>query len=171
MTGQTNHASSRYLERSRGRSRLEVVSSFSENWLPLFALKAFIAGRSCWNNLPVCYLPNTTCQSSVAIPIPSNRSVAYQAGARRISGLVGNLTIPRQTGGSSMNWLSTEATATTESTPVFDQVVGAPNTAAAYHEISRQLLIESNPDAEQVVMGSLASDCAVAADAAVFARS
>lgn len=67
-----------------------------------------------------------------------------------------------------MTWLSTEATPATESTATFDQISGHPQTAAAYSEISRQLLKQSDPSAEAVVMLGLAADVSVAADQAVF---
>ena len=97
-----------------------------------------------------------------------NFSAAFRLGAIRLPGQSDNVTLPRQTGGSSVIWLTNESTQATESTATFDQISGAPNTAAAYSEISRQLLKQSDPSAEAVVMRGLAADVSVAADQAVF---
>jgi len=93
-----------------------------------------------------------------------NRSVAFRMGARRLSGLVGNLTIPRQSAAATAYWLSTEATDTTESQQTFVQVSLSPKNVAAYTEISRQLLLQSSPGAEGIVADDLAQVVATAAD-------
>jgi HK97 family phage major capsid protein len=98
-----------------------------------------------------------------------NFSAAFRLGVQRLPGMRDNVTLPRQTGASTVTWLTTEGTQATESAAVFDQVTGSPNTAAAYSEISRQLLKQSDPSAELVVSRGLAADVATAADLAVFA--
>jgi HK97 family phage major capsid protein/HK97 family phage prohead protease len=97
-----------------------------------------------------------------------NRSVAFRMGARRLSGLVGNVTIPRQTTSGTMYWLATEATSITESQQVFDQVSLSPNNAGAYTEISRQLLLQSSPGAEEIVTNDLSAIVAIGMDKAVL---
>jgi HK97 family phage major capsid protein/HK97 family phage prohead protease len=98
-----------------------------------------------------------------------NRMVAYQLGATRLSGLVGNVTIPKQTTGATAYWLSTEATAITEGNQVFGQLALTPRTVGAYTEISRLLQLQSSPDAEQIIMSDLAKQVAIAADLATLA--
>src|SRR5690606_33415540 len=77
------------------------------------------------------------------IEILRNRSVAFRMGARRLSGLSGNVTIPKQTGAGTAYWLATEASPATESNQTFGQVALTPKTASAYTEISRNLLLQS----------------------------
>lgn len=96
------------------------------------------------------------------------RSVAMRMGARMLSGLQGNVTIPKQTAGATAYWLSTEATQATEGGLVFAQISLTPNNVAAYVEISRQLLLQSNPGAEGIVSNDLAKQVALAADLAAL---
>lgn len=102
------------------------------------------------------------------IEILRNRSVAFKMGVRQLSGLQGNVTIPRQSAAASAFWLATEATAITESQQTFVQVALSPKTAGAYTEISRQLLLQSSPGAEGIVTDDLAKVIAIAADLAVL---
>ena len=97
-----------------------------------------------------------------------NRSVAFRMGVRRLSGLVGNVTIPRQSAAATAYWLANESTQITESDQTFVQVSLSPKTAGAYTEISRQLLLQSSPSAEGIVMSDLAAVTALAADLAVL---
>jgi HK97 family phage major capsid protein/HK97 family phage prohead protease len=113
------------------------------------------------------YLRGTSNQSF--IELLRNRMVAFQMGATRLSGLVGNVTIPKQTAGATAYWLSTEATAITEGNQTFGQLALTPRTVGAYTEISRLLQLQSSPDAEQLIMSDLAKQVAIAADLAVLA--
>jgi len=103
------------------------------------------------------------------IELLRNRMVAFQMGATRLSGLVGNVTIPKQTAGATAYWLSTEATAITEGNQTFGQLALTPRTVGAYTEISRLLQLQSSPDAEALIMSDLAKQVAIAADLAVLA--
>jgi HK97 family phage major capsid protein len=102
------------------------------------------------------------------IDVLRNRSVAYRMGARRMSGLVGNVTVPRQTAAATAFWLSTEATAVTESQQTFGQMSLTPKTVGAYTEISRQLMLQSSPDAESIVTGDLGKVAGLALDIGVL---
>lgn len=97
-----------------------------------------------------------------------NRSVAFRMGARRLTGLQGNVTIPRQSAAGTAFWLSTEATAITESQQTFVQIALTAKTVGAYTEISRQLLLQSSPGAEGIVTDDLAQVVAIAVDLAVL---
>jgi HK97 family phage major capsid protein len=103
------------------------------------------------------------------IELLRNRSVVMRMGARRLSGLVGNVTIPRQSAAGTLYWLANEASIATESQQTFEQVSLSPNNAAAYTEISRQLLLQSNPGAEQIVVNDLSTICALGVDLAGLA--
>jgi HK97 family phage major capsid protein len=102
------------------------------------------------------------------IEMMRNRSVAFQMGARRLSGLSGNVTVPRQSAAATAYWLSSESTSITESQQTFVQMALSPKTAGAYTEISRQLLLQSSPDAEGIVMSDLSAVVALATDLAVL---
>jgi HK97 family phage major capsid protein len=100
------------------------------------------------------------------IELLRNRMVAFQMGATRLAGLVGNVTIPKQTAGATAYWLSTETTPITEGNQTFAQVALTPRTVAAYTQISRLIQLQSNPDIDSVVGQDLARQVAIAADAA-----
>ena len=99
------------------------------------------------------------------IELARNQTVLYALGARRLGGLRDSITIPRQTSGATPYWLATEATAITESQLVLGQISMTPKTVGAYTEISRQLTLQGNPDAENLVMVDLAAQVAVDKDA------
>lgn len=102
------------------------------------------------------------------IEILRNRSVAYRMGARRLSGLVGNVTVPKQSGAATAYWLSSESTQITEGNQTFGQMALSPKTVGAYTEISRQLLLQSSPDAEGIVTADLGAVSALAVDVGVL---
>lgn len=96
------------------------------------------------------------------------RSVVMAMGATRMSGLTGNVTVPRQTGAATAQWLANETTAITESDQVFSQMALSPKNVGAYTEVSRQLMMQSSPSAEMVVMNDLAAVVALAVDNAAI---
>jgi HK97 family phage major capsid protein/HK97 family phage prohead protease len=93
-----------------------------------------------------------------------NRSVVMRMGARRLAGLVGNITIPKQSGAATGYWLTAETTQITESQQTFVQIAMTPKNCGAYTEISRQLLLQSSPGVEGIVTDDLAKVVAIAAD-------
>jgi len=109
------------------------------------------------------YLVST--QNMGFIDLLRNTTVLYAMGARRMGGLTDSITIPRQTSGATAYWLSTEATQITESQMVLGQIAMTPKTVGAYTEISRQLALQSSPDAEALVMADLAAQVGVDIDA------
>ena len=102
------------------------------------------------------------------IELLRNRSVVLQMGATRLSGLQGNVAIPKQTAAATAYWLSSETATATESQPTIGQLTLGPKTVGAYTEISRQLTLQSSPDAESLVMTDLARVVALAADVAAL---
>lgn len=96
------------------------------------------------------------------------RSVALRMGTRRLSGLVGNVTIPRLTAGASVTWLANEASSISESTQTLDQVSLSPKNVGGYTEISRQLMMQSQPAAESIVTDDIARSIGGAADDAIL---
>lgn len=97
-----------------------------------------------------------------------NRSVAFRMGARRLSGLQGSVTVPRQSAAATAIWLANEASTITESQQTFVQMALTPKNVGAYTEISRQLLLQSSPGAEGIVTDDLAQVVATAVDLAVL---
>lgn len=102
------------------------------------------------------------------IELLRNRSVVLAMGARRLTGLTGNVSIPKQTVAATAYWLPTEATQITESQQTFGQIALVPKTVGGYTEISRLLLLQSDPSAEGLVKSDLAAVVSLAVDLAAL---
>lgn len=101
------------------------------------------------------------------IELLRNRLVVRAAGATVLTGLVGDLAIPRQTGGATSYWVA-ESGAPTESQQAVDQVALAPKTLGAFTDYSRKLALQSSFSVEQFVRGDLALVQALAIDLAAL---
>ena len=110
--------------------------------------------------------------ASSFIDVLRNKMVLNTLGAQFLTGLQGNVAIPRKTAASSAYWVA-ENVAPTESTnaPAFDQVTMTPKTLGAYVDISRRLMLQSSLDIENLVRNDLAASIAVAMDGAAIAGS
>lgn len=96
-----------------------------------------------------------------------NRMMVISMGAKLLTGLQGNIAIPRQTGGATAYWVA-EGNAPTESQQAVDQVTMSPKTVGAYTDISRKLLLQSSIDVESFVRSDLATVLALAIDLAAI---
>lgn len=101
------------------------------------------------------------------IDLLRNRMMVMRMGAQMLSGLVGNIAIPRATGGATAYWVA-ESGAPTESQQAFDQVTMSPKTVGAFSDISRKLLLQSSIDVEGFVRNDLATVLALAIDLAAI---
>ena len=114
------------------------------------------------------YLVSTDNQPGSFIDLLRNTSVALRMGVQRLSGLRGNVTIPKMTAGNTAYWLADENTQITESQPTIGQLSLSPKNVAALTELSHQLLQQSSPDAENLVLSSIARDIGLAVDVGVL---
>ena len=85
-----------------------------------------------------------------------NAMVINQMGTRVLTGLVGQIAIPKQTGAATAYWVA-ENGAPTESQQTVGQVTMTPKTVGAYTDISRRLTLQSSLDVEQMVNMDLAT--------------
>jgi len=99
------------------------------------------------------------------IELLRNRMVLSTLGVTTLMDLIGDLAIPRQTGGATAYWVA-ESGAPTESTQAFDQVTMSPKTVGAFTDYSRKLLKQSSIDIESFVRGDLARVLALEIDRA-----
>lgn len=95
-----------------------------------------------------------------------NRTTIMRLGTT-MGGLVGNVDIPKQTGGATAYWLG-EGDDATEGTPTIGNLELSPKTVAAYTDITRRLLMQSTPDAEGIVRRDLANAIAQQIDKAGY---
>ena len=101
------------------------------------------------------------------IDLLRNRMMVRAAGATVMSGLVGDVAIPRQTGGATAFWVA-EGGAPTVTRQTVDQVALNPKTIGAFTDISRRLLAQASLDVENFVRTDLATVLALAIDFAAL---
>lgn len=99
------------------------------------------------------------------IELLRNRTLLTQLGVGTMSGLVGNVAIPRQSGAATAYWLA-EGAAITASAQQFAQVAATPKRLAAQTAYSKQLLAQSSLDAEAIVRDDHVRIIAIAKDLA-----
>jgi HK97 family phage major capsid protein len=99
------------------------------------------------------------------IDLLRNASALDQAGATVLTGLTGNVAIPRQSGAGTAYWVA-ESGAPTESQQSVDQVSLTPKTVAAFTDYSRRLMLQSSIDVENMVRTDLATVLALKIDLA-----
>lgn len=101
------------------------------------------------------------------IEILRNRLAFAQAGVTMLTGLQGNISIPRQSSASTAYWVGENA-APTESQQAVDQVNMTPKTVGAFVDYSRRLLLQSSIDVEGMVRNDLARVIALEIDRAAI---
>ena len=112
-------------------------------------------------------LVQTDLDSANFIDLLRNSSALDQAGATTLTGLQGNIAIPRQSGAASAYWVA-EGGAPTESQQAIQQVSMVPRTCGAFTDISRKLLIQSSLDVETMVRNDIAKVIALEIDRAAL---
>lgn len=137
--------------------------------IPDDVLRAFNAGGA--PNTPAgaqtgSYLVGTDFMAGSFIDLLRPRTTIMRL-ARTMGGLVGNVEIPKQTGGATAYWIG-EGDDANETTPTIGQLGLTPKTVAAYTDITRRLLMQSTPDAEAIVRGDLVAAIAQAIDYAGY---
>lgn len=105
--------------------------------------------------------------ASSFIDLLRNKMAVTGLGAKFLTGLVGQIAIPRQTAGATAYWVA-ENGAPTESQQAFDQVTMTPKTLGAFTDITRKLLLQSSIDVEGLVRNDLATVIAMAIDLAAI---
>ena len=109
----------------------------------------------------------TNLLASSFIEVLRNRALIMQLGPTVLSGLVGNVAIPRQISQTQTYWVS-EGTDVTEAEATFDQVTLSPKQIGARSQYSRLALQQTTPDIEAVVRNDLARVMALGIDAAAI---
>ena len=99
------------------------------------------------------------------IEVLRNKARVAQLGARFLTGLIGNVDIPRQTSQTATYWVA-EGADVTEGEAAFDKLSLKPKTLGARSQYTRQMLQQSTPDIEMLVRNDLAAVLALAIDKA-----
>jgi HK97 family phage major capsid protein/HK97 family phage prohead protease len=102
------------------------------------------------------YTVATDLLSGSFIDLLRNAMVISGLGTRMMTGLVGNIAIPKLTGAATHYWVAENA-APTNSQQTLGQVTMTPKTVGAFTDISRRLLLQSSISVEAMVQQDLAS--------------
>ena len=95
--------------------------------------------------------------------------VTMQAGGRMMTNLQGNVAIPKLATGTTNIGFVAEGAAPSEGQPVFAQVALSGKAIAGYVQITRNLLVQSDPSVEAMIQDDITQGIAVALDAAALA--
>ena len=112
-------------------------------------------------------LIGTTHMASNFIDILRNKLVVSKLGGQVLTGLSGNVAIPKQTGTATAYWIL-EGGDTTESDLDIGMLTLSPKTVSGATAYTRQMLLQSNPSIERLVMTDLAANIALAIDKAAI---
>jgi HK97 family phage major capsid protein len=96
-----------------------------------------------------------------------NMPLVRKAGARQLSGLVGDLVLPRVTGGATAYWVG-ETASVTASDMATDTVKMTPHRLGVLTKVSAQLAVQSIPSVEMLVRSDIAKRIEIALDLAAF---
>ena len=120
---------------------------------------------------------NTTATAPEIVPVDyrpqdyieplRNQLLARSLGVRVLSGLHGDVVIPKHGSGTTVGWVS-ENESLTASDMTFDNVKLSPKHVGGLTEMSRQLIMQSSPDIEALVKADLSANIAQAIDSAII---
>lgn len=97
-----------------------------------------------------------------------NASSVMQAGATMLTGLQGNVKIPKKSATSSGGWFA-EGSAASESEMTITSITMSPKTVGAYTDVTRNLMMQGSPDVESLIRNDLAESLALAIDLGALA--
>jgi HK97 family phage major capsid protein len=111
------------------------------------------------------YLKQTTIMVDSFIDVLRNKMVTRQAGVTVMTGLVGDIDIPKKTSGSTYYWIG-EGSSPTKSEMKFGQVEANPRPIGASLQLTRRFLKQTSLDAEMMAREDLAATIALGIDEA-----
>jgi HK97 family phage major capsid protein len=113
------------------------------------------------------YLVEETLRDELLIEPLRKRTVTGQLGATILPDLVGDQTIPKQSGVIAGQWVA-ENQELSEESPTFSQVRLAPKHVGSYSEATRQAVIQGTPSVEEIIRRDLENQLNIAIDSAAL---
>lgn len=105
--------------------------------------------------------------ASEFIDVLRARSRVIALGAQELNQLIGDVTIPRKTGGSNIYWVA-EGADVSEGGATFDNLTMAPKTVGVYQDVTRKMILQGTPETENMVREDLAASIATEIDRVVI---
>ena len=133
--------------------------------IPLSQRATYAIGASATGGATV----ETVLDSANLIMYLRNRMMFMRMGARMLSGLEGNVDIPRQSGVSNVYWIDTEGGNVTQDESTFDLVQIRAKTVGVKSRYTRSMLLQSSIDIESFVRQDLSESMALGIDRACIA--
>jgi HK97 family phage major capsid protein len=112
----------------------------------------------------------TNLMSGSFIELLRNKARVLQLGAQVLSGLVGNIDIPRQKAAGGVYWVG-EGQTLTQTGAQFDKISLSPKHIGALSVITRNMLMQSTPDVEMMARADLLATIALGVDLAALSGS
>lgn len=109
----------------------------------------------------------TNLMADAFIDVLRKKARVLQMGATVLSGLVGNVDIPRQTSVTETSWIS-ESDDLTQAEGSFDKITLSPKHIGTYSMYSRNMLLQSTPDIEMLIRNDLIQQIALGIDRAAL---
>ncbi|MBU2341689.1 MAG: phage major capsid protein [Alphaproteobacteria bacterium] len=100
----------------------------------------------------------------------TNSAIVSRLGATTLTGLTGDVVIPRETGSPNVGWVNEDEALPTGGA-TFDSLTLTPHHVGVITELSRQLLQQSSPQVEQLVRSMMSRNVALEIDRAAIAGS
>ena len=100
----------------------------------------------------------------------TNTSIVSRLGATTLTGLTGDVVIPRETDSPNVGWVAEDQALSTDGAS-FDSLTLTPHHVGVITELSRQLLQQSSPAVEQLVRNMMSRNVALEIDRAAIAGS
>jgi len=111
-------------------------------------------------------LVGTELQPNSFIKMLENKSIILPL-VKKLTGLQGNIDIPMQVAGSSAYWIG-EGEDAPDGDYATSKITLSPKTVAVKHDISRKMLLNATPSAEQLIKDDLISAIALEIDRAIL---
>lgn len=109
----------------------------------------------------------TNLLSGSFIELLRNKARCFQLGVQLLSGLIGNIDIPRQKAAGSVYWIG-EGGQLPQTGAQFDKISMSPKHAGAISVITRNMLQQSSPDVEMLARADLLTTLALGIDLAIL---
>jgi HK97 family phage major capsid protein len=109
------------------------------------------------------YLVDTQLLTGSFIDLVRNRSALLGLNVTTLTGLTGNVDIPKKTGNTTAYWVG-EDVAVSETSIALGQISMTPKSLGGYVDITRRLMQQSSMDVEALVRADLAESIALAID-------
>lgn len=109
------------------------------------------------------YLVETQLLTGSFIDLVRNRSALLGLNVTTLTGLVGNVDIPKKTGNTTAYWVG-EDVAVSETNITLGQLSMTPKSLGGYVDITRRLMLQQSMDVESMVRADLAESIALAID-------